>query len=202
MKRTPLFLAGLSVALAGCGNAVGLPTHDAALQDQLRNPLYAEYYYDDLTEFMVDLALQEDPILTEPSVRDTVDRARTRGLQHAALAVRAQEKGKRGSFISDRGLTSGEALLLDSVLYFGPTFDSPPGPSLSVYLTTTIDPRDGEFPDATAVRVGELKNQYGAQSFAVPMPRSGSGDTLRTAVLWDDELGLLFGFAQLSTVVR
>ncbi len=203
MKR---FLAPLlvsSLALSACGNAVGMPTRDEALQDHLRNPLYAEYYYDDLTEQMVNLALQEDPVLQESGVRAIVDRTRTRSLEHAGVATDAQIDGARGKFIGDRDLAFGEALLLDGVLYIGPTFDAAPGPKLSMYLTTVIDPRDVEFPDDTAVRLGAVKNQYGAHAYEVPKEAgpTGSGSKLRTAVLWDDELGLLYGFAQLARVL-
>lgn len=205
MKRFLLPIAATTIALAGCGNTVGLPQRDISLQDQLRNPLYAEFYYDDLTEQMVNLALQEDPLLEEPKVRATVDRTRTRSLQHANLAEKAQNKGIRGGFISDRGLTSGDALLLDNALYVGPTFNAAPGPSLTMYLTTLIDPRDAaSFPDPTAVRLGTVKNQYGAHSYAVPTQpaATGTGAGLRTAVLWDDDLGMLYGFAQLMSVLR
>lgn len=203
MKR---FLAPLlvsSLALSACGNAVGLPTRDEALKDHLRNPLYAEFYYDDLTEQMMNLALQEDPILEDSGIRAIVDRTRTRSLEHSSLATKAQIEGGRGRFISDRSLASGEALLLDGILYVGPTFDSAPGPGLSMYLTTALDPRDQEFPDSTAVRLGTVKNQYGAHAYEVPehtLP-AGTGSRLRTAVLWDDELGLLYGFAQLARVL-
>jgi|GEM_PF-415090 len=205
MKRFLLPLAASTALLAGCGNIVGLPERDQALQDQLRNPLYAEFYYDDLTEQMVNLALQQDPILDEPGVRATVDRTRTRSLQHANLANKAKDKGIRGSFMSDRGLTAGNVLLLENVLYVGPTFDSAPGPSLTMYLTTLVDPRDEtSFPDSTAVRLGTVKNQYGAHSYAVPSQpeTTSSGARLRTAVLWDDDLGMLYGFAQLASVLR
>lgn len=192
----------LALALVGCGNQAALPVRDTDLQDKLRNPLYAEYYFDDLTEQMVTLALREDPVLDRPGVRETVDRTRTRSLQRAALAVEAQEDGRRGSFLSDREAVRGEALLLDDALYFGPTFDTAPGPSLQVYLTTVVDPRDGEFPDGTAVKIGPLKDNYGAQTLAVPaQPEAGSGAVpLRTVVIWDDELKILYGFAQLMRV--
>lgn len=204
MKRTFSAIALPALFLAGCGANVGMPTHDTSLQDELRNPLYAEYYYDDLTSQMVDLALSENPILEDASVRSTVDRTRTRSLQHSALAEKAQENGRRGSFLSDRGVVSGEALLLDDVLYFGPTFDAAPGAKLTVYLTTAIDPRDAAFPDPTAVSLGGIKNNYGAQAYAVPAHAepTGTGAGLRTAVLWDDDLGLLHGFAQLSLTAR
>lgn len=203
MKRflTPLLVS--SLALSACGGNIGMPTRDEALKDHLRNPLYAEFYYDDLTEQMVNLALQEDPILDDSGIRAVVDRTRTRSLEHASLATKAQTNGARGKFIGDRGLASGEALLLDNILYVGPTFDSAPGPKLSVYLTAALDPRDVTFPDDTAVRLGAVKNQYGAHAYAVPaQPESaGTGSRLRTAVLWDDELGLLYGFAQLARVL-
>ncbi len=195
-------LLGLSVlTLVACGNRATLPIHDTTLQDKLRNPLYAEFYFDDLTEQMLTLALQEDPILQEPGVRATVDRVRTRSLQRAAVALAAQEKGRKGPFLSDRDIVFGDALLLENTLYFGPTFDAAAGPSLQVYLTNAIDPREGEFPDDTAVHLGPIKDNYGAQAFAVPVqPASASGTPLRTAVIWDDELDLLYGFAQLAWV--
>jgi len=200
MKRL-IALSTVALALSACGNGVGLPSKDTSLKDQLRNPLYAEFYYQDFVETLVSLSLQDDPILEKPGVRASVDRARVRALEHANLAEEAQDEGRRGSFISDRLWVEGEALLLDGVLYLGPTFNSAPGPELSMYLTTTIDPRDGDFPDETAVKLGTVKNQYGAHAYVVPVdtPRSGTG-ALRTAVLWDDELGMLYGFAQLSLV--
>lgn len=198
MKRSLPFL-GAAILLSGCG--FGLPRQDASLQDQLRNPLYAEYYYDDLTDQMISLAVRDDAAIADPAKRAIVDRTRTRALEHASVALKAQQKGLRGIFKTDRDLVLGDALLLDGVLYFGPTFNAAPGPSLSLYLTTTVDPRDAQFPDPTAVRVGGLKNHYGAQSFDVsklPLAPTGTGAGLRTAVLWDDELGILYGFVQLQ----
>ncbi len=198
MKRILAFLV-CTLALAGCGNGAGLPTRDTALQDHLRNPLYAEYYYDDLTEQMVKLALRQPEDIADPAVRSVVDRTRTRSLEHAEVARKAQEKGLSGIFLSDNEPVLGEALLQGDVLYFGPTFDCAPGPSLQVYLTHDIDPRDNDFPDDTTVLLGAIKDQYGAQAFAVPSQRdTGTGSALRTVVLWDDELDLLYGFAQLS----
>lgn len=195
MKK-PLLAAALCATLAGC--AYGMPKQDALLKDQLRNPLYAEFYYDDLSEQMIGVALRDDPMMRDASKRSIVDRTRTRALEHSALALKAQEHGITGAFISDLQLMSGEALLLDGVLYIGPTFDAAPGPSQSLYLTTIVDPRDGTFPDPTAQNLGGLKDQYGAQAYDVsklPAP-TGSG-SYRTVVLWDDDLGMLYGFAQL-----
>lgn len=191
----------LCAVLAGCG--YGLPRQDVSLQDQLRNPLYAEFYYDDLTEQMITLALEDHPVMEDAAKRAIVDRTRTRSLEHAALANKAQDKGRGGAFISSDNLVFGDALLLDGILYFGPTFDAAPGPSQSLYLTTVIDPRDVTFPDPTAVRIGGPKNQYGAQAFDVSKlaPATGTG-TFRTVVLWDEELELVYGFAQLQSLAR
>lgn len=198
MKRSSALLA-LPLLLAGCG--YGLPRQDAVLQDQLRNPLYAEYYYDDLTDQMISIALRDDPMMADAAKRNTIDRTRTRALEHAQYAIKTQMKGRSGVFVSDMHLVTGDALLLDGILYIGPTFDAAPGPSQSLYLTTTVDPRDGAFPDPTAVRIGGLKNQYGAQAFDVSTltPAAGTG-AFRTAVLWDDELNVLYGFAQLTAI--
>jgi hypothetical protein len=187
--------------LPSCG--YGMPRQDTSLKDQLRNPLYAEYYYDDLTEQMINLAVNEHPLMKIEDNKDIVDRIRTRSLEHAALAVKTQENGRIGSFMSDDRWVAGDALLLDGILYLGPSFDAVPGPNQALYLTTTIDPRDGEFPDPTAVKIGGLKNQYGAQTFDVSTltPASGTG-TLRTLVLWDEDLHWIYGFAQLSRVAR
>ncbi len=200
MKRFSALIA-LSALMTGCG--YGLPRQDAALQDQLRNPLYAEYYYDDLTNQMISIALRDDPMMADAAKRNTIDRTRTRALEHAQYAIDTQLQGKFGVFVSDANLVTGDALLLDGILYVGPTFDAAPGPSQSLYLTTTVDPREGVFPDSTAVRVGGLKNQYGAQAFDVSKlaPADGTG-SLRTAVLWDDELDMLYGFAQLTETAQ
>lgn len=200
MKRISTLLT-LTALLAGCG--YGLPRQDSTLQDQLRNPLYAEYYYDDLTDQMISIALRDDPMMADKTKRNTIDRTRTRALEHSQYAIETQMDGQSGIFISDRNMVAGNALLLDGILYISPTFDAAPGPSQSLYLTTSVDPRDVTFPDPTAVRIGGLKNQYGAQAFDVSKlrPASGTG-SFRTVVLWDDELDMLYGFAQLSKTAR
>lgn len=195
MKKS-LLAASLCAALAGC--SYGLPRQDASLQDRLRNPLYAEFYYDDLSEQMIGIALRDDPMMNDDAKRSIVDRVRTRALEHSSLALKAQEHGLVGTFVSDLEVVSGDVLLLDGVLYIGPNFDAAPGPSQSLYLTTVVDPRDGAFPDPTAKRLGGLKDQYGAQAFDVsklPAP-TGTG-SYRTLVLWDDDLDMTYGFAQL-----
>lgn len=204
-RRLPLMILG-SVLLAGCVDTVALPTLDEPLKERLKNPLYAEYYYDDMTEIMTTLVLREDSALDAPGIRDVLDRTRNDSLTRANAANALQLEGTMGTFISEREFVLGDALLLDDVLYLGPTFDSAPGPSLRVYLTTVVDPRDAAFPDPTAVDLGRVKDQYGAQSFVVPPQKvAGTGGTaaprLRTVVLWDPELQLIYGFVQLSRAV-
>ena len=197
MRRVLLFLF-LSLALVACGNTAQLPQQNDVRNALLRNPLYAEYYYDDLTQQMVNLALKGDPILNEPRIQQLVDRTRNRSLEHANEAIDAQFEGSMGLFISERELVGGEVLVHNNTLYFGPNFNAAPGPSLEVFLTTVLDPRDAEFPDDSAVNLGLLQNQYGTQSVSIPdHPRTGTG-RLKTVVLWDTELDLLYGFAQLE----
>jgi hypothetical protein len=200
MKRLSLALA-LPALLVGCG--YGLPRQDQSLQDQLRNPLYAEFYYNDLTDQMINIALRDEPMMSDAAKRNVIDRTRTRALEHARYAEETQTEGAFGVFLSDTDSVVGDALLLDGILYLGPTFDAAPSPSQSLYLSAAVDPREGTFPDPTAVRVGGLKNQYGAQAIDVSKltPAAGTG-AFRTAVLWDDELETLYGFVQLTHIAR
>lgn len=200
MRRTLLFLF-LALAIVACTPVT--PTSDQTLDQRLENPLYAEYYYDDLTDLLLTMSLREDSLFENEAVRETANSVRSQSVLNAHAAVKAQAGGRIGNFVSDREITYGEVLLIDDHLYFGPTFNSAPGAALSVYLTTLIDPRDTpEFPDNSAVYLGPLKDQYGAQSFVVPTLQepTGTGAALRTAVLWDDDLGMLYGFAQLSLI--
>lgn len=191
-----LSLICATLVLTACGNQAALPTKDQSLQERLRNPLYAESYYDVLTEQMVNFAL-DTTFVEETGSQSTIDRTRTRSLEHSGLAVEAQQKGKSGKFISDRGLTFGEALLLEDVLYFGTDFETSPGPALQVYLSNVIDPRDVEFPDDSSVALGPLKDVFGAQSLSVPERPATHTGSLRTVVLWDADLEFIYGFVQL-----
>ena len=90
----------------------------------------------------------------------------------------------------------GQALALEGHLYFGPTFLTLPGPSLHVFMTKAVDPRDVAFPDPSAVDLGLLKTPYGTQSFDMPATVTLPG--YRTVVLWDTRLKRLSAFAQLK----
>jgi hypothetical protein len=82
------------------------------------------------------------------------------------------------------------------MLYLSSDFVSKPGTNLHVYLTTVVDPRDGSFPDPTAIDLGAIQTVYGAQQFAVP--KQEKPELLRTFVLWDKGFNRLYGFAQLT----
>ena len=90
----------------------------------------------------------------------------------------------------------GTALLTGNTLYLSPDFEGTPGLSLHLFLTTAVDPRDVEFPDADAIDLGPLKSAYGAQEFAANLPLNQV--LYRTVILWDAALERLVSFAQLS----
>ena len=92
----------------------------------------------------------------------------------------------------------GEVVYVPNMLHFGTKFESSPGVSLRVYLTTVVDPRDVVFPDDTALDLGTLKNAFSAQSYNVPEVENPK--LYRTAVIWDTKLDRLYGFAQLDAI--
>lgn len=191
MRRTAPLLFGISLLLAGCGNALS-PT----LQGHLQNPLFAEYYYDDLVEQMVQLVIDESPLLDDERKKDAADRTRREALELSKAASALQEQGRQGHFVPADGFAQGEVLLLNGMLSFHPEFITIPQPSMHVLLSNAVDPRDVDFPDDSAVDIGPLQSPYGDQSYV--LPANAATQPWRTAVLWDTTLGRLVGFAQLS----
>ncbi|UPA22289.1 DM13 domain-containing protein [Candidatus Peribacteria bacterium] len=189
--RTLLLIAPLFLAACGTTQTGGSNT----LDENLGNPLFAQRYYTDLAEHMVSLQLREDPIMKDAGKKAVIDRTRANAAEKAQDAIDLNAKGQKGYFISERDLSLGSVTLVNGMLYFSPDFISTPGPSLHVYLSDVTDPRQGEFPDASAVDLGLLKNIIGAQSFALP---EKAADSYRTVVLWDDDLGIVHGFVQLD----
>lgn len=177
-----------SLMLTACTGATALDNH-------FENPLYAEWYYQDLVDEMVELVLREDPLTKDEKKLSIIDDTRRNALQLQKEAEAQQNEGLMGGFVSDIATTRGEALLLENMLYLGQDFDTIPGPSLRLYLTTAVDPRDAAFPDETAIDLGALKNAYGAQAYA--LPENDEEVNYRTLVLWDEKLERLYGFAQL-----
>ena len=191
-----LFLCSIVTLLTGCIGSTGTNT---SLTMQLRNPLFAERYYDEQVDHMVSLEIQNDPLATAEDKKEIIDEVRVASLKKAKDAEARQKEGMVGIIKSDFEYAVGEALLLDNTLFLGPTFETIPGPSLEVYVSTIHDPREGTFPDASAQNLGPLQTPYGAQSFPVPAPKSTEpADQFRTFVLWDSDLERIYGFAQLT----
>ena len=188
MKK--LLLVAILPALAACSR------QSAALDDHLENPLFAERYAEELVEHMVELTIQNDPLLQDERRKEIADDARRQWFDRARLARQKQREGVQGVFLPMKTFVTGDALYVDDTLYIGTTFDVTPGPALHLFLTTAVDPRDVPFPDPAAFDLGVLRSPYGAQAYAVP--RTESSLPYRTVVLFDTELERLHGFAQMS----
>ncbi len=180
--------------LVGCSS--GSSGSSVSLDNLLENPLFAERYADTLVDSVVEFKIQKDPMLEDASKADIIEDTRTKWLKEAQKATVLQREGIKGNLISVKAFTRGETLYLHDKLYFGPEFETVPGPKLSIYLSSVLDPRDTDFPDETAIRISTLQSPYGAQSYSVP-PQEDLR-FLRTVVLWDDGFEMLWGFAQLK----
>lgn len=192
MHTSRLLIPASLLLLAACS---GASTGSATLDQKLKNPLYAKHYYEDLVGQMVTLEINNDPILK--TAKKVVDDTRIDGTKLAQNAVDTSSNNPHGSFISDKHLVQGSALAIGSTLYLGSDFQSTPGPSLHIYLTSAVDPRVVQFPDTTAVDLGTLQDPYGAQQFSIPEQKTGAPE-LRTVVLWDNAIGMAYGFVQLG----
>lgn len=193
MRRTSFAIAASLLTLSACATGPG----DLTLEQRLRNPLFAEYYYDDLVERMVQLQISNDPVLENERNKAAVDDIRRNGVKKAQEAKTTQNNGKSGMFIPAKEFSQGEALLVDGVLYFDPQFITTPGVETRVYLTGALDPRDEEsFPDNTARDLGELKSPYGDQWYAADGIDPAD---VRSVVIWDERLERLMGFAQMHS---
>lgn len=194
MQKIALPAAGLLVAisLAGCTD-IG----DAITTKQwLENPLFAERYAESMVDRLVELDITKDPVMTDATKKAFIDEERQRWLEVARDARAAQREGVQGNFIPIGEDARGDVLYEHDRLYFGTLFEVDPLPSLHVYLTTVVDPRDVAFPDDTAMDLGPLQTAYGSQFYVVPSV--GNPLLYRTAVLWDKDLGRLHSFAQLN----
>jgi len=191
LRRTLIGLS-LLITLTGCRPAVSKMQQ----YDPFDNPLYAKRYYDELLENLVSLSLHKDPMLQEKGKEKIVDRARRNALAKVQETKQKQQGGTKGVFIPMEEYARGTALLTGNTLYLSPDFEGTPGLSLHLFLTTAVDPRDVEFPDADAIDLGPLKSAYGAQEFAANLPLNQV--LYRTVILWDAALERLVSFAQLS----
>jgi hypothetical protein len=190
MKKSILALSLLF--LAGCSNGTSV-----SLSDQMRNPLFAERYWSELTDRMVTIQLNNPELSKDEDKYALVDGTRQDALAKAQAATAKRKLGMIGNFISMNESVDGLVLLMEDALHIGPGFASYPGPSLHLYITTIVDPREGKFPDETSIDLGVLQSPYDTQSYPLPTLEK-SLDQYRTAVLWDTELERLYAFAQLA----
>lgn len=196
MKKLLTSLALLPV-LASCSGA-SVSSLNLPLQERLRNPLVAERYWSDMAEHMADYTRTEDPIMKDGLKAGIVEGERVRALERVAQARTLKKGGISGVFLTPTTHESvdGEVLLRENTLSFGTTFSTIPNPSIHIFLTTVVDPRDVPFPDKSSIDVGELQTAYGPQTYVIPQEKIVPG--IRTAVLYDTRLSRIIGFAQLS----
>lgn len=182
--------------LVACNNG---GTNAQSRESLLKNPLYLELYSEQLVDTMVNLEVYGDPLIEDEGKKKIADTTKKYWLEEAKKSRKAQRQSSKGNLITMKEYVTGEVILTKdgSAVHFGPSFITTPGPSLHAFISTVIDPRDVEFPDVSAVDLGEITVPYGAQSF---YPEQKIADALqyRTVVIWDTALERLYGFAQIS----
>ncbi len=186
-----IVLATASVALAGCGGA-----RLTTIERENDNPLVAARYGDELADGEANLIIQNDPILKEPGMQDKISKEIERGKKIAQDARDLMSRGMQGGIIPLNDNVGGNALYLNDILYFSSDFYCRPSASIHVYLTTVVDPRDVTFPDPTAIDLGPLQYNFGAQQYAVPY--QSKPELLRSLAIYDTSIKRLFALSQLS----
>lgn len=192
MKKLLLLSA---IALTGCSGS-------ASLESLLQNPLYAEYYHNDLADRLATIELQGDypankPVMDNAELLSLAREAREQAVVEAATARKARDRGATGGFVPVAEQVSGQVMLVDDTLFTGPTFNTPPGVDLQLYLSVAIDPRDVVWPDDSAVALGNVQQHYGAGAYSASAD-APEGKQWRTVVLYDAALKRIYGFVQLS----
>lgn len=190
MKKFALLLT--AVSLTACSQTQYAPDQEALLQ----NPLYLEMYAENMVDTMVNLEIYEDPILEEEGKKAYVDNVKEQWLAKAKEARALQRQGSKGTMVPMKEYVEGEVLYVNGQLHLSPYFFTTPGPSLHVFLSKAVDPRDVLFPDETAIDLGQLTVPMAAQTFAVPATDKPA--EYLSVTLWDTELNRLYGFAQIA----
>ncbi len=195
MKKSFPLLALAGVLVAACTSP------NLSLKEQLQNPLFAEIYYNDLVDTLTNIEIGQDRADNIEFMKNKAAVARMRKVKESALkssqeARSAHDRGLSGSFVSASETVNGEVLIVDDMLYTDPTFNTPPGSQLHLYLTSVLDPRDVPFPAKDDTDLGALEHPYGASSLKLSLVK---GDPKpRSVVLYDTLLSRIYGFAQLS----
>jgi hypothetical protein len=185
--RTLPFVIIASLLLSSCGSV------------NLDNPITKARYGDELADLLADLIILKDPIAAKEDMKEQIQAEIAKAKETADEGREEMERGMQGPIIAVKESVTGYVLFLDDRFYVSSDFDSPPGLDLHVYLTTAVDPRDGTFPDDSAVDLGKLKTPYGQQTYNAKLENP---ETYRTFVLWDKKLKRLYGFAQLAKLAQ
>lgn len=193
--RSIALIAPLLLVACNSNNDLQAQSRDTLL----KNPLYLELYSEQLVDTMVNLEVYGDPLIEDEAKKKIADTTKEYWLAESKKARKAQRQSSKGELITMKEYVTGEVMFTKdgSAVHFGPTFTSTPGPSVHAFISSTIDPRDVEFPDPTAIDLGEILIPYGAQSF-YPEQRIVDAMKYRTIVIWDTKLERLYGFAQIS----
>lgn len=194
MKSSHLFLCTLTLAavLAACGQTV--PASTQSREALMRNPLFAERYWEDLLDRMVSLVLTKDPVLADQDTAALVERIRVDAEKRAKAETAKRSAGKYASFVQVKNITEGGALLYENTLHLSTNFLSYPGPDLHLFLSAAIDPRDVTFPDEGSLDLGILQSPYGPQSY--PLPEEAKQMKFSSVVLYDTTLKQIYSFGQ------
>ncbi len=185
MRTRPLLLLSASALLAGC-------TSSEVSQELLENPLYAEWYHQDIVDHIVSLELSQTDALKDADAKRSADETRQASIKAGDEAEAIQQSGLLGNFIEADEPVEGEVLLWNGALYTDPGFLTVPGTDLRVYLSTSMDPREQPFPSEEDIELGPLLTPYGAQTLSAPETLAD----IRTVVLWDAGLKRMHAFAQ------
>jgi hypothetical protein len=188
--RTTLSLIAVTLLLSACS------TQTTSINEQNKNPITAARYGDELADAMANLIIMDNAIVKEEGMRERVQGYIEEGKALGDEARSLMQEGYQGNLIGVEFEMIGIALYLDDMLYLSSDFYTRPGPSVHVYLTTVVDPRDVEFPDATVIDLGQLQTAYGAHQYSVP--HQDKPELYRTLVFYDTKLKIMYGFAQLS----
>jgi hypothetical protein len=197
MKKSIIASMAL-LALTACQNS-GV-SKEQELSYLLENPLFAERYSEAMVDTMVELEIYEDPIIQDEAKMKIIDKTKEDWLKVAKKSRADQRKGSKGSFTPITEFTAGEVLYSEGSLFLAPDFASAPGPSLHFYLSAVVDPRDGDFPDESAIDLGLMRSNLGTGRYEVITEEDPI--KYRSLVLFDTELERLYGFAQISPLYK
>ncbi len=163
---------------------------------QNQNPLSASRYADELADSLANLIIQNDPIVKDAAMKTLVQNEIQKAKSASDEAHAKADAGMEGTIISLKNDITGYVLYANDMLYLGPDFAAKPSLNLRVYLSQVVDPRDGVFPDTTAIDLGPLKTDYGAQQYAVP--HQDHPELYRSFAIYDTTFKKLFAFSQIS----